>query len=102
MRFEMSREAVERFIDQSIVGDARRPSQETRKPSRTLAVVGKKAVDIRAEHAAVGRHRAFGRAVGKLGKGSRAVWPFFRLSVMPRMWICAGLPLQFIIAAGSR
>src|SRR6185295_538239 len=56
MRFEMSREAVERFIDQSIVGDARRPSQEKRKP--TLARVGRSPFEIRSAARALER-RAF-------------------------------------------
>ena len=76
MRGEMRRERVERALDRGVVGDAGRAGGEARKPGRALPVVGEQAVDIGADHAAVGRDRALGRSVGEPRKRPRAVRPF--------------------------
>src|SRR6516225_8727302 len=68
----MRSESIERLFDQLLVSDTRRAGRESLKPCCTLAIISEQAVNIGAEHAAVGRHCSFGRAVIEPRKGPRA------------------------------
>src|SRR5262245_36956107 len=70
---EVGAELVERRLDEGIVGDRSAARGEALKPARALAVVGKQSVDIRADHASVGRDRAFGHAAFETRERAPAV-----------------------------
>ena len=72
---QMGGQPIERLLDQAIVADRARAGAEARQPGGALAVVGEQAVDIGADHAAVGRDRALRRAVGEPREGPRAIGP---------------------------
>ena len=75
MRREMRGESVERSFEQIIVGDICRARGKTGQPCRALPVVPEQAVYVSAEHPAVGRNRAFRRAIREMRERPRAIRP---------------------------
>ncbi len=76
MRREMRRQRIKRPLDQIFIANIGWSRVETRKPRRALPVVGEQAVDISADHPAVGGDRALGRTVGEPRERPRAILPF--------------------------
>src|SRR5687767_11726903 len=72
MRLEMRGKLVERLLDAPVIGDIRL-APEALEPCRALAVVHEQPMQIGADHAPIGRLRAFRRAVGEMGEGPRAI-----------------------------
>ena len=64
------------LFDKVFIGDAWRTRAETLQPGRALPVVGKQAVDISADHPAVGGDRTLRRTIGEPRKRPRAIMPF--------------------------
>src|SRR5437762_8679696 len=71
----MRREPIKRPFDQIVVGDGGWAGRQALEPGGALTVIGEQAVDVCAEHAAVGRDRALRRAIVESREWLRTVGP---------------------------
>src|SRR5690242_7766565 len=71
----MRREPIERPFDQVVVSDDGWARRQAVEPGGALTVIGEQAVDVCAEHAAVGRDRALRRAIVESRKWPRTIGP---------------------------
>ena len=76
MRGEMRRQRIKRPLDQIFIANISWSPVETRKPLRALPVVGEQAMDISADHPAIGGDRTLGRTVGEPREWPRAILSF--------------------------
>ena len=73
---EMGGKLVERLLDEDIVSNGRAARRKVLEPSGALAVVGKQAMDIGADHASIGGDRPFGAVPGEAGERPRTIRAF--------------------------
>src|SRR3984893_13539235 len=69
-------QGIQRLLDKIFIGDVWRTRTKTRKPRRALPVVGKQAVDISADHPAIGGDRTLERTMGEPREWPRPILSF--------------------------